>query len=87
METILVEEKRFLEANREKLQEQYGDDFLVIRGNQVHGHYKDLDDATSFGVYLFGRGPFLVQSASEQDTVHCIPVLAFGIPIQENHDS
>ena len=87
MEILLDEEKRFLETNRENLKEQYGNDFLVIQGNQVHGHYKNLKDATSSGMHLFGKGPFLVKSAFEQDIVHCIPVLAFDIPVQGKHDS
>ena len=68
-EPILEVESRYFELKRDEYAKEYPDRFLLIRGEELIGHYATFSDATDEGVKQFGRGPFLVRKSGEDEPV------------------
>ena len=79
----LLKEKTYLKENQAELAEKYpGRQYLVIKGETVHGAYETYDQGVIGGVRSLGAGPFLVRSwlhPEDPEPVN-IPVLSLGIP-------
>ena len=80
---LLSTEKAYLKKNQAEFAKRYpGRQYLVIKGETVHGAYETYDQGVLEGVKLLGAGPFLVRSwlhPEDPEPVH-IPVLSLGIP-------
>lgn len=83
MAEILASERRFFSKNREQLAAQYDGRFLVIKDNKVHGDYPTLEEAVKNGADLFGAGPFLAMSPTEDEITASVPALTLGIPMTQ----
>lgn len=66
---IVRSAERFVEQHRERLVQQHGDQFLVIRDDEVHGAYPSFDAAVRAGYSKFGEEPFLAMAATEEEEV------------------
>ena len=78
---LLEVERQFLQENRERLVKEHDGNFLVIRGTQVHGAYGTLEEAVMKGAEIFGSGPFLAMSPTEEEITASVPALAVGVPL------
>ena len=79
---FLDKEKAYLKEHQEELIEKYRDrQYLVIKGEKVHGACETYDQAVTEGVKKLGRGPFLVRSVyhPEDPEPVDIPALSLGI--------
>lgn len=76
-EDLLLKEKTYLQEHQEELIEKYRDrQYLLIKGEKVHGASETYDQAVTEGVKKFGRGPFLVRSVYHpEDPEVYIPAL------------
>ncbi len=83
MSDILATESEFLLDNADRLLAQYGERFLLIKGQEVHGAYDTREEAINAGVEKFAKdAEFLVRSAASPKTpTYIIPALAAGAPI------
>ena len=80
---LLSTEKAYLKKNQAEFAKRYpGRQYLVIKGETVHGAHETYDQGVLEGVKLLGTGPFLVRSwlhPEDPEPVN-IPVLSLGIP-------
>jgi len=78
---IVRSAERFVEEHRERLVQQHGDQFLVIRDDEVHGAYPSFDAAVRAGYAKFGEEPFLAMAATEEEEEVSPPasMLAMGL--------
>lgn len=84
---LLSKEKAYLKRNQEEFAKKYpGRQYLVIKGETVHGAYETYEQGVLEGVKLLGAGPFLVRSwlQPEDPQPVNIPVLSLGIPTSAN---
>lgn len=82
-EDLLLREKTYLKKNQAEFAKKYpGRQYLVIKGETVHGAYETYEQGVLVGVKLLGAGPFLVRSwlHPEDPKPVNIPVLSLGIP-------
>jgi hypothetical protein len=59
----LIRERRFFEQHRVEFSENYGGQFLLIKGCSLIGAYPDAGSAYQEGMRRFRLEPFLVQPA------------------------
>lgn len=82
-EDLLLKEKTYLKKNQAEFAKKYPSrQYLVIKGETVHGAYETYEQGVLVGVKLLGAGPFLVRSwlHPEDPKPVNIPVLSLGIP-------
>ena len=66
-------ERRFFEANRERLMNEGAGKFVLIKGRKVYGFYETKFDAIDAGYERFGNVPFFVHKVTEvQEPVQVI---------------
>ena len=64
---LLKIETQYFESMREKHAELYPNEFLLIYGEELHGHFKTMEEAVNNGIRQFGAGPFLVRQAGTDE--------------------
>lgn len=64
---MLDREYEFFKKNLPQLLNQYKDLFLVIKDEEVIGHFDTYDKALSFGLSKYKLGEFLVQQCIDED--------------------
>jgi hypothetical protein len=62
---VLEVERRFFEANRERLMNEGAGKFVLIKGRKVYGFYETKFDAIDAGYERFGNVPFFVHKVTE----------------------
>ena len=78
-ENFLAVETDYLEGNRDELTEKYGNQFLLIMGDQVIDAFKSESKAIAEGVRRFGSEPFLVRRPQDETETFDIPALSLGL--------
>ncbi len=58
-------ERRFFEANRERLMTEGAGKFVLIKGRKAYGFYETKFDAIDAGYERFGNVPFFVHKVTE----------------------
>ena len=85
MTDLLSTEKAFLRAHHKKLAKQYPGQFLLIKGETVHGAFPTYEQGVSEAARLFGAGPCLVRSVQQPEDPPPLnanaPALSLGIPL------
>ncbi len=83
MTKLLATEKQFLRVHQKELAEQHPGQFLLIKGEKVHGAFQTYEEGVSAAARLFGAGPCLVRSVlqPEDSPPLYVPALALGIPM------
>ena len=77
----LQNEKEFLLANLEELQNEHPGKYLLIQDQTVYGAFETFDEGVSYGVKVLKGNPFLVRNVMEpRDQPVAIPALMLGIP-------
>ena len=66
-DVVLEVESRFYENNRAEFVEKYPNEYLLIHGERLIGHFEDMDEALDEGVRRFGSGPFLVRMSGADE--------------------
>lgn len=61
----LDSERRFFEANRERLMAEGAGKFVLLKGRKVYGFYDTKFDAIDAGYERFGNVPFFVHKVTE----------------------
>ena len=78
---LLSEETTYYREQREYLERQYPNRFVLIHGDGIHGAYDTKEMAIDAGYTLFGEGPYLVRKVGEDMPVICNPALSLGVPL------
>jgi hypothetical protein len=78
-ERLLEKEQAFFYANREELRAKYGERYLVIVKDQIHGDFETLVEAVEHGAEQFGAGPFLAISPTEDGIRINNPAFSAGL--------
>lgn len=79
---ILDVENKYFSAHADEFTKKYPGQFLLIKGEVLHGHYSTLNLAIEEGVTKFGAGPFLVRNTEETNPMTLsAPALAVGVPL------
>ncbi len=83
MTKLLATEKEFLRVHQKELAEQHPGQFLLIKGEKVHGAFQTFEQGVSEATRLFGAGPCLVRSVEqpEDPPLLDVPALSLGIPL------
>lgn len=76
---MLETEIAYLNAHKTEFVEQYGDKFLVIKGESVSGAFDSMEEALRGAATLHGLDNVLIRQATEPDQVFSAPALTLGI--------
>jgi hypothetical protein len=76
---MLDEERRFLDSHRDELVKEYGEKFLVIRGEQVSGAFDTIEEALYAGFSKHGLTNILIRRPSEGPITLSAPAFTLGI--------
>jgi hypothetical protein len=71
--TSLNREQAIYEANLSRWLSEHEGEYVLIKGDQVHGFYESRDEALTAGYSRFGIGPLFVKQVSPSEPVHHIP--------------
>lgn len=68
---MLDKEYNYFKKNKARLLKQYANKFIVIKGEQVVGHYDSQEEALKESSQKYKLGTFLIQkvSSSADDTI------------------
>ena len=80
-ESILTDELKFYESNKDVLIRDYLNRHVLIKGSKVIASFSTEGRAIGEGVRLFGSEPFLVRLAGEDTPIVSVPALTLGIPL------
>ncbi len=81
-DTVLCEEIKFYDENKEKFLKNHTNRHLLIKGKELIGNFSDRNAAITEGVGRFGHEPFLVRLTGEDTPKYDVPVYALGVPCQ-----
>jgi hypothetical protein len=76
---MLDEERRFLDSHRDELIKEYGEKFLVIRGEQVTGAFDTIEEALYAAFSKHGLTNVLIRRPSEEPIRFSAPAFTLGI--------
>ena len=71
--TSLNREQAVYEANLSRWLSDHEGEYVLIKGDQVHGFYESRDEALTAGYGRFGIGPLFVKQVSPSEPVYHIP--------------
>lgn len=71
--TSLNREQAVYEANLSRWLSDHEGEYVLIKGDQVHGFYESRDEALTAGYARFGIGPLFVKQVSPSEPVYHIP--------------
>jgi hypothetical protein len=71
--TSLKREQAVYEANLSRWLSDHEGEYVLIKGDQVHGFYDSRDDALTAGYTRFGIGPLFVKQVSPSEPINHIP--------------
>ena len=76
---MLDEERRFLDSHRDELVKEYGEKFLVIRGERISGAFDTIEEALYAAVSEYGLTNVLIRRPSEGPIRFSAPALTLGL--------
>ncbi len=69
----LKREQSLYEASLSRWLSDHEGEYVLIKGDEVHGFYDSRDDALTAGYTRFGIGPLFVKQVSLSEPVYHIP--------------
>lgn len=76
---LLQTEVNFYNRNLASYRKRYPDQFLLIHGRKLHGHFATVEEAVDEGTRRFKAGPFLVRQVGQGAPSQTIHVLKHGL--------
>ena len=80
--SLLGIELAFYEENKNDFLREHANRHLLIKGQELVGHFSTRDRAVGEGIRRFGREPFLVRLSGTDTMEFTVPLLALGLPCQ-----
>ncbi len=80
--SLLDVEIGFYDEHKEEFIKEHTNRHLLIKGEQLVGHFSTAEQAVGEGVRRFGKEPFLVRLSGTETPQFTVPVLALGLPCQ-----
>ena len=73
---LLEKERGYFESHRDDLLKTHEDAFVLVKGEELIGVYRDAETAYADGLARFGIEPFLVRQVLRDEPVVFVPMLS-----------
>ena len=77
--SILAEEVAFFESRKPDLLKTNKGQFALVKGKELYGTFTTFQEAYKASIVRFGNAAVLIRQITEQEPVHRIPALTYGL--------